>query len=250
MARDAQAIVEDVRELSSTPGHITPRDLRREASTSVNTVGERSNIASWTLDVVNRIQGGPSHRFPVAIPAYENPTTTDATADNTETVSLSHSVIQSPVTEDVIVYLDGTYYGEPDAVDYANDTIDISDPGTGSAVHVWYISDEAATLEIGKETPSAKTSAKQELYSTPLNLVHQTNQAEQPEYFTFAESRPFEPFIADDMTLNVYVNAPYEVRFEAEGGAATPDNMLLNIPVEKGKGTVEGFANFIANRMA
>lgn len=247
MARDAQAIVEDVRELSSTPGHITPRDLRREASTSVNTVGDRSKVAEWTLDVVHRIQGGQENRFPVAIPAYES-FTSDGSADNTETFNLSHSVIDTPVTEDAIVYLDGEYYGEPDAIDYGADSIDVTDPNTGSTVHVWYISDEAATLEIGKETPSAKTSSKQELYSAPLNLVHQTNQAEQNEYFTFSDD-PFEPYIADDMTLNVYVKAPYEVRFEAEGGAATPDNMLLNIPVEKGKGTVEGFANFIANRM-
>jgi hypothetical protein len=48
------------------------------------------------------------------------------------------------------------------------------------------------------------------------------------------------------MRLNVYVKASYEVRFEdAAGDGATPDNMLLHVPVQRGTRNVPGLKQVI-----
>ncbi len=85
----------------------------------------------------------------LAIPAYQQETT-NATADDSEQFNLGHSVTDTPVTQPVVVWLDGEYYGTPDSVDYDNDTVTVTDSGTDSTVHIYYISDAAASLETAR----------------------------------------------------------------------------------------------------
>lgn len=247
--RTAQDVIDDLREVSRTPGTIGPERIRDEAADlTVNTTGSRSRIVSLPVDSVHRIREGRSNPFRVAVPAYEQ-FSSDGTGGNTETFNLSHDLIQCPNTEDVVVYIGGTYYGAPDAVDYANDSIDVTDAGSNNNVHVWYMPGETATLEVYKATPSSSASANEELYSRPLNLVNQTKQAEQPEFFELDQS-PLQSFLASDMRLNVYVKAPYEVRFEdAAGDGATPTNMLFHVPVQRGSNTVPGLKGVIKSDM-
>jgi len=248
MARTAQDVVDDLRDVSRTPGSIGPERLRGEGDTSVNTTGSRSRIVELPVDTVHSIRQGRSNPFRVAVPAYEG-FTSDGTGGNSETFTLSHDLVECPNTQDVVVYIGGTYYGTPDAVDYANDSIDITDPGSNNNVHVWYMPGDTATLEVYKATPSSSASANEELYSRPLNLVNQTQQAEQPEYFELRQSA-LQPFLASDMRLNVYVKAPYEVRFEdPDGDGAAPENMLLHIPVQRGSQKVSGLKQVIKSDM-
>ncbi|WP_251327927.1 hypothetical protein [Haloplanus pelagicus] len=248
MARTAQDVIDDLRDVSRTSGGIGPTNFRDEADTSVNTTGSRSLIAELPVETVHRILSGRSNPFRVAVPAYEQ-FSSDGTGGNTETFNLSHDLIQCPNTQNVVVYIGGSYYGNPDAVDYANDSIDVTDPGSNNNVHVWYMPGDTATLEVYKATPSSSASANEELYTEALNLANQTKQAEQPEFFELNQSA-LQPFLASDMRLNVYVKAPYEVRFEDPAGdGATPDNMLLHIPVERGATTVAGLKQLIKSDM-
>lgn len=248
MARTAQDVIDDLRDVSRTSGGIGPTNFRAEADTSVNTTGSRSRIAELPVETVHQIRTGRSNPFRLAVPAYEQ-FSSDGTGGNTETFNLSHDLIECPNTQDVLVYIGGSYYGNPDAVDYANDSIDVTDPGSNNNVHVWYMPGDTATLEVYKATPSSSASANEELYTEALNLANQTKQAEQPEYFELGQSA-LQPFLASDMRLNVYVKAPYEVRFEDPAGdGATPDNMLLHIPVKRGGTTVAGLKSLIKSDM-
>lgn len=241
----AQNLRERLRQVSRTPGTLSPSTA---TETQANTTGQESRIVRHRADTVHRLKHGRDNPFRVALPTYENPGSTDGTADNTETFNLSRSVIQNPVTEDVVVWLDGTYYGQPDAIDYANDTIDVTDSGTGSTVHVYYITNSPATLTVRKVTAGGDT--KEPLYSSNLKLVHQTNQHEDPEYLRLTDSE-WQEFVASDMTVDVFVDAPYPIQFTDDSGDGTePTNALLHLPVEVGQDTVDGLASTIKQDMA
>lgn len=240
-------VVERLQQTPSQPDQITADQLRDEGTTTVNTTGERSKIAELVLDVPNRLLSGRTNPFDVVVPAFEKLGPTDGTQNNDETFNLSHDVIQSPNGQNVIVWLDGSYVGQPKSVDYANNTITVNDAGTNSNVYVWYIPAEAATLEVYKAIPSGKTSSNERLYTNQLRRLHQQNQDEQPSYF---ELTNWEPYLSSDMKLQVYLDAPYTVRFEdPDGNGATPTNMRLDIPVERAQNTVPGLKRTIKAAM-
>ena len=235
---------ERVQAVSRTPGTLSPATATKTES---NTTGAESRIVQHRADTVHRLKQGRRHPFRVALPTYEALGPTDTTAGNTETFNLGREVISTPNTEDVVVWLDGSYYGQPDAVDYANNTIDVTDAGTGSTVHVYYITDDPATLTVRKETPGGDT--KEPIYSANLKLVHQTRQSEDPEYLTLTDSE-WQEFVASDMTLEIYVDAPYPVQFTDDNGDGTePTNALLHLPVEVGQDTVAGLQGRIKQDM-
>ncbi|WP_225334910.1 hypothetical protein [Halomicrobium urmianum] len=227
------------------PGHVTPEDMGTQ---SVNTQGQRSRILRDYMDTPHMVRQGRRNPFRVAVPAYEG-FTTNATADDTETFSLTHSVVDAPITQSVVVWIGGTYYGTPDSVDYAANEITVTDSGTGNNLHVYYISDAPATMEVRKAVPESSSDASQGLWKDNLGLVHPSPQQEQPEFFDLGDS-PGQPWLASDMTLDVYLNAPYTVRWsDPDGDGATPTNALLNVPVKIGSREVPGLTAAIKQDM-
>lgn len=245
----AANVAQRLRDTPAQHNHITPTTFRDDGKTPVNATGERSKIAELTLDTPLRLKSGRRSPFRVAIPAYEKLGPTDGTTDNSETFNLSHSIVDSPVTQDAVVYLDGNLYGAPDSIDYANDSIDVTDPNTASDVYVFYISDAAATLSLYKAIPNSETSNSQRLWKNQLARLHEQEQSKQPEFFTFSD-RSWKPYLASDMKLRVYIDAPYEVRFEdPDGHGNTATNILLNIPTEQAQRTVPGLISTIKASM-
>ncbi|MFC7226309.1 hypothetical protein N0B31_02755 [Salinirubellus salinus] len=214
--------------------------------TAVNSQGKDSVVATLQADAVLALMSGRAHPLKLAVPAYES-FTTDGTADNTETFTLTHDIVDSPDTLDAVVWLDGTYYGTPDSIDYSTGDIDVTDSGTNSTVHVYYVSGKAATLNLRKVAADGNT--REDLFTVNPALVHQTNQAEQPEFLTLDESQA-QPFVAADMSLEVVVNAPYTVRYtDPDGDGTEPTNALLSIPVQRGEGVIDGLAPEIKAHM-
>jgi len=226
---------------AASPTTVTPRTFREDGTTDANVTGQRSRVARLRVDTLLRLHQGRDNPLRVAVPAYES-FTSDGTGGNTETFDLSNDLLDAPVTESVDVWIGGSHYGSPDAVDYDAATIDVTDTGSNNTVHVWYTAADAATLELVKSTPNAGTNSSQELYSENLRLVHQTEQQEQPEFLTLNQS-PLQEWVAEDMAVDVYVTAPYSVRFsDPDGDGAVPTNALLNLPAHEGKDTVPGMA--------
>lgn len=242
----AGSVREALRKTPVNPGHVTPDEFRTEGTTTVNTTGERSEVAELILDTPINILSGRSNPFDVVVPAYES-FSSDGTDGNTETFNLNNDVIESPNGQNVIVWIGGTYYGQPDAVDYANDTIDVTDPGSNNNIYVWYIPGNPATLEIEKAIPSGETNSSKTLHTNQLRRLHEQKQDEQPDFFTLSG---WEPYVASDMKLLVYVDAPYTVRFEdPNGDGATPTNMRLDVPVERAERSVPGLRGTIKAAM-
>jgi len=224
------------------PSHIVPDDM----DISVTSQGQRSRLGRYRADTAVMLRGGKPFR--IAVPAYYGDTT-DGNAGDSETFTLPHSVVDTPATQSVVVWLDGDYYGAPDSVDYANDTIDVTDPNTNSNLHVYYVSDAPATLELRKAVPDSTTSSSQQVYQANTGLVHGTQQTEQPEFLSVGGS-PLHGFVAADMTVDAYIKAPYTVRWtDPDGDDTEPTNAMLNLPIMEGRSEVAGLKAAIKAEM-
>ena len=222
----------------------TGRDRRNLSPQSfdwqVNSMGKRSRIARLRADVAYKLLGKQSDRpLELALPAYESLGPTDGSAGDTETFTLTHGLLDCPNTQNVVVWLDGDYYGEPDAVNGSD--IDVTDSGTDSTVHVFYIPNKAGTIEIEKASDGS-TSTSKNLKTLSVKNIHRKNLSEQPEFFEFTDAEDsLEAFVAADMTLDVYVDVPYVTRFEdPDGDGAVATNALLNFTAMQGRDVVPG----------
>jgi len=235
-------LMQRIRATDRRSDHIVPSEM----DTQVSSQGQRSRIARFRAETALMLR--PDKPFRLAVPAYYGGTT-DGTAGDAETFSLPHSVVDTPATQSVVVWLDGDYYGAPDAVDYANDTIDVTDPGTNSNLHVYYISDVPATLEVRKAVPNSSTSSSQRCYKSNTGLVHGTKQTEQAEFLN-VQSTALNAYVASDMTVDVYIKAPYTVRFEDPDGDGTePTNAMLNLPVFTAASEIRGLKQAVTADM-
>jgi len=232
----------------------TPRRKRnldpRAFDWNVNQNGVRSRVARLRADVAHKILGRASgESLELALPAYES-FTTDGSAGDQESFALSHGVIESPNTDPVVVWLDGDYYGSPDNDNYASTgSISVTDSGTNSTVHVFYIPNKAGTVEIEKAVDGS-TSKSQNLKTVSVKNIHRKNLSEEGVYFEFNGPRTFESFIAGDMTLDVYADVPYIVRYEdPDGDGSTATNALLNFSTLQAQDTVSGFKAAVTDEM-
>ncbi len=114
----------------------TGRDRRNIAPDAfdwqANSQGQRSRIARLRSETAHKLLGKASDRaVELALPAYESLGPTNGTDGDQETFSVSHGIRDCPNTQNVVVWLDGDYYGTPDNDD-AVDTGDITvtDPGS------------------------------------------------------------------------------------------------------------------------
>ncbi|GAA0276939.1 hypothetical protein GCM10009000_110340 [Halobacterium noricense] len=242
---------ENVRQALAETGH-DRRNLSPQAfDWSANAMGQRSRVARIRADTPHKLLGKQDDRpLEIALPAYEGLGPTNASADDTEQFTVSHGIRDCPNTQNVVVWLDGDYYGTPDAVDRSTGTIDVTDPGTGSTVHVFYIPDKAGTLEVEKAIEGS-TSTSKTLKTVSVKNIHRKNLSEQPEYFEFNDSEdPLEEWVASDMTLDVYVNVPYIARFEdPDGDGAVATNALLSFSALQGRDIVPSLKSDVKDAM-
>jgi len=231
-------LMDRLADLTRHPNTLNVRDF----NTSSNQTGEASEIAAITADTPIALKGGRKNPLKWAIPAYQSFTTGGDGSE--QTFDLSHSLLDPPDTQAVVVWFGGDYQGVPTFDTEAN-TITVDGPGSAETVHAFYITDEYATVTLRKEHPSAKTGGYERVYETNLALVQPRNQNEQPEYLSVSES-PLQRFVAADMELIVRIDAPYTVRFEdPDGDGATATNAIVQVPALKGADTVAGLSSEI-----
>ncbi|WP_058365749.1 hypothetical protein, partial [Haloparvum sedimenti] len=183
----------------------------RQFETSTNSQGTMSEIAGLTADVATALRTGRKHPLRIVIPAYQSFQT--AGDGSSQTFSVTHDLIESADTEDVVVWFDGDYQGSPDSVNHDADEFTITGPGAVVTVHAYYVSGKAASFELRKAAPSASTSNSESLYEVNLGLVHKAPQSEEPEFLSLNES-PLQRFLGADMELQARISAPYQVRWE------------------------------------
>jgi len=223
------------------PRPLSPLD---DFETYANQTGRESEILTLRTDTVHALR---ETDLKVAIPAYET-FTTDGTAGNTETFTLSNDLVDSPNVGTSLVLYEGGTRVSPDAVSFSNDTFDYTDDGTSNTLRVYYIVGNAATLKVKKQIPGGKTEASEELKTMNVGIVNEKDQQEDPVTLSFSNSW-LERFLATDMELVVTVDADYTVRFEESTDGTKATNALFHTTATKGMGSAEGLLAAIREDM-
>ncbi|PSQ06126.1 hypothetical protein BRC97_07035 [Halobacteriales archaeon QS_6_71_20] len=223
------------------PRPLSPLD---DFETATNQTGTDSEILSLQAETVLALRDGAE--LMVSIPAYET-YTTDGTAGNSETVNLSHDLVDSPNTQSVVLYENGKRVS-PDSIDYANDSINYTDNSTGNTLHIYYIVGDAATLTVEKVSPGGKTSQAEELKTLNAGRANRQDQQEDPITFSFGGSW-LERYLATDMVLRVSIDAPYTVRFREGTDGTEATNALFHTTVTQGATDAQGLLAAINDDM-
>ncbi|SFR59624.1 hypothetical protein [Halorubrum sodomense] len=219
----------------------------RQFETSTNSQGSLSDIAALVADTALALRTGRSNPLRIAIPAYQSFTTAGDGSD--QTFQVTHDLTECPDTQDVVVWFDDAYQGSPKSVNHDTDEFTVSGPGSAVTVHAYYIAGDAASFDIRKKTPSAKTTNSEKLYEVNLGLLHDANQSEQPEFLELNESK-LQRFLASDMELTARLKAPYQIRWtDPDGDGTEPTNALLQVPAQKSNGEISGLTSAISADM-
>lgn len=228
----------------------THRDqfTRADFDTSAGVAGSRELVAEKKVQRPHALeQGSP---VDVAIMAYEQ-FTSNATAGDQETFTLSHDVVESTATPESIVAYEGDSRLAIDSRDYANNTVTVTAANASSEVGFYYASSEQARVTVQKTAPGAQ--AQEALWSGDAGLLHMRDTAREPVTFDF-EGSVLQPVIPTDWRLQVYVDAPYTARFAKDIGGDGEDelatNALLGFNYRATRDQIEGLKTAVARDSA
>ncbi|USZ73239.1 hypothetical protein [Natronosalvus halobius] len=229
-----------IKELAQMPA--TPARLERDSFDHHNgEAGSRSLVASFRAP--NPLVLRSDRPIRVVITAFDS-FTTDGSG-NSQTFELSHDLVESPQSQDLIIFADGARV-KPDAVDYDADSFDYTDGGAGEDLAVYYISGADCEIEIEKQAPSSQGSVSERVFEEPLSLLHQRDQDEQPRYFELGAS-PLQAVVPRKWRLNVYADGEYGATWDDETTGTSARNAVLSLPYKQGRGEVNGLGRAVAH---
>lgn len=231
------SVVEALRKMPSRPTRLERDDFETFAGES----GSRTLVASFEAPYPLVLRGDRPLR--IIVTAFET-FETDGSG-STQTFELTHDLVESPQSADVRVFADGER-AKPEAINYDDDEIEYADGGDVEELAVYYISGEDMEFEIEKEAPSTDGSASERVFSTPLALMHQRDQDEQPRTFDVGQST-LQPVVPTDWKLNVYTDGDYSVTFEDDDTGTVARNAVLSLPIKQGNRPVDGLGREVAH---
>jgi len=239
-----QRIVDELRNAATHRDRFTRADF----DTSAGVAGSRELVAEKKVQRPHALEQGAS--VDVAIMAYEE-FAANSTAGDQETFNLSHDVVDSSATPESIVAYEGDSRLAIDSQDYTNDTVTVTPANADSTVGFYYASGEQARVTVQKTAPGSQ--AQEALWSGDVSLAHLRDTAKEPISFDFAGS-VLQPVIPTDWRLQVYVDAPYTARFDADIGGDGNDevatNALLGFKYRATRDRIKGLKTAVAEDSA
>jgi hypothetical protein len=205
---------------------IDKKNLSREDFTRTQgSSGSPTDIA--TFEAPEDMEIRPGKRLKIAIPVVET-TTTNGTGS--QTVSLSNDIIESPNTQDILIYSnegsgDPDTVVEPSSVDYDANSFDYDDGGSAEDLEIYYIARNPGTVDIKKVAPQTEGSVEETLYGDASSLINTTNQQQEPIKLDLNQSR-LQRVVPEDWDIVVTVDLPYDSSVADKVG-----NAQLQLPV-------------------
>ncbi|WP_435332839.1 hypothetical protein [Haloarchaeobius sp. TZWWS8] len=217
------------------PGYISLRDW----TFSTNTTGEKSVVATYAAPRPIRLR--EDREMDLAVPAYES-FTTDGSG-TAQTHSLSHDIIDTPATEALVLWSDGSPV-QPGSVDYAANSFDYTDGGAAETLDVYYIPRNPAVVEFEKVAPGGGSTIKQPLFEIPTAIAHTRDQSKDPLSFDLGRTG-LQDTVPRKWVVQVSVNAPYTVKFEESTRGTSATNALLSVPRAQTEARVPGLKDAV-----
>jgi hypothetical protein len=200
-------------------------------------------VASREAEVPLRVREGPAARL--AFVAGEE-FTTNGTADDTETFDLSHNLVDSKNTENLLVYAGGSRV-QPDSIDYAGDSFDYTDGGTEMTLHAFYVARDPGVVTVEKVAPKTSSQVSETLTEDTTSGIADRDQNQNPVQFEFTD--PYQGVVPANWSLNIYVDSPFAVRWDdanlSTSNGDEASNALIDLPIVQYEGTVSGLGRAV-----
>lgn len=231
-----------IKQLKQTPGgekHLAKADMTLKAGTA----GEESVVAEYQTDLPLVVREGTRARIMFA--AAEE-FTTNATAGDAETFSLSHDYVSTVNASDFVLYAGGNRV-QPDSTDTAANTFSYTDGGTGTTLHAFYTARDPGAVRIEKVAPRSGSQVTEDLHEDTTSALADRNQNKEPITFDYGSGS--QGVVPGKWTLRVVVDAPFAVRWDdsplATVNGDEASNAVFDLPVFQFDRDVEGLGRAI-----
>lgn len=209
--------------------------------------GQLSVVAEFEAEELFALRGDKPFGF---APTARETFSTDGTGGNTETFTLSNSLIESRSTPDAVAaFIDDGSTVERisvDAVRFDADEIDVTDDGTDNTLVVFYTSGVQARAELRVVGPNG---IRKTILEPNVDLVHRRDRFEQPLRLDFESG--LEPVVPRSFRVQILIDAPYLATNIYEGSeTVTAPNSILSVPIRRATSRVEGVARAVRQDIA
>ncbi len=235
-----------LRQLQQVPASRT-QVRRQDFDLGTGTAGQRTKIAEYEAETPIFLR--PDADMRLAFTAVEQ-FSTDGTADNSETFDLSHNVMETVNTSDLVLFEDGARVSA-DSVNYDANSFDYTSPNTGTTLHAYYVVRDGVRVEIERQAPRSQGAVEDVVWDGTTAMLHERNQHKEP--LTFDGSHPLDLIVPRKWTLQVYAKGPVPLSYTDEDTGSPQDteatNAVLKIPVRKASHEVPGLAQAVKQRI-
>ncbi|TKX86208.1 hypothetical protein EXE43_09570 [Halorubrum sp. SS5] len=205
----------------------TERDtLRRadfEASTHSGGSGESVILSHKAVQPIALRQGVPYRIVPVARETF----TTDGSGTS-QTFNLAHNLIDSDVSDNLVLYADGTL-ADPDSIDFAADSFDYTDGGAAEDLTVYYVAATQASLKLKKVAPGGSNS--ETLVEHDAALINRRQPNRDPLEFNLNQSA-LQGTVPKNWRLEWTIDGPFAAGWDPDADPA-PVNLLVSVPINR-----------------
>ena len=176
------------------------------------------------------------------VPVARESFTTDGSG-TAQTFNLTHDLIDSDVSDDLVVYADGAIVS-PDSVDYAADLFKYTDGGAVEDLTVYYVAATQAQLKLKKVAPGGSNSETLVEHDTALTNRRDPNR--DGLTFQFNQS-PLQGTIPKDWRLEWTIDGPYGAGYDPDADPV-PVNFLVSVPINRAQvAEVEGLGSAVGD---
>ncbi|UXF51024.1 MAG: hypothetical protein HQRvContig05_34 [Haloquadratum phage sp.] len=230
-----EEIVKRLASLSTKPGTLRRDDF--EASPHSGGSGETTVLTKRARQPFALRQGARYRVVPVARETF----TSDGSGSQ-QTFNLSHDLIDSRVSEDLVLFADGSQVSE-DSVDYDADSFAYTDGGSTEDLTVYYVAATQAQVKLRKVAPGGSNS--ETLVEHDAALINRRDPNRDPLEFNL-DASPLQATVPKDWRLEWTVTGPFSAGWDPDTDPA-PVNFLVSVPINRAQvAEVEGLASAVS----
>jgi len=205
---------------------------RRNFDHSTASSGARSKIASYEVETPLAFREEAVRLSFVTVEEFQ----TDGSGGNTETFNLSYDALPTNNTTDFVLYESGNRV-QPDSVDYAANTFDYTDDGTGNYLHAYYVPRDPSYIEIVKTAPKSQGRVEETVFDATTSMLHERNQNKEPPEMDFTDGNPLDPMVPRKWTIDIYADGPVPFAWddsgESNGQGTVATNAVVSVPINR-----------------
>lgn len=230
-----QEIINRLREISTEATTLSRADFEGSPYAAGS---DETAILEYKTEQPFALRNGARYRI---VPVVRETDTTDGSG-NQQTFNLGSDLIESDVSDDLVLYADGAQVS-PDSIDYAGDSFDYTDDGAQQDLTVYYVAQTQANLKLKKVGPGGSNG--ETLVRHDAGLVNRRDPNRDPLTFEL-DASALQAVVPADYTLKWTIEGPYSAGWDPDTDPE-PVNLIVSVPVNRAQvEQVDGLASAVA----